>query len=144
MSNLKTLDRCSTSVERTIFLVKNFLKVFWCYLFFKKGNEKFGYKLTKSIYVKGFKAFFAFDFCVTVLNEAHCDKGKEYEYCRVEKQHLVIYFFNKEARDDRGYYLRRHTEGIVKSREFADIASVAHLNDHRKAVYVDSSPSDAN
>ena len=96
-----------------------------------------------SIYVKGFKTFFAFDLCISVSNKAHCNEWEKHEDCGVDKQHSVAYFVDQKSRNDRCNYLRRHTKGIVKTRKFTHVASVAHLNDHREAIYVDRSPSNS-
>ena len=46
----------------------------------------------------------------------------------------------ERACQNRRHDLRRHREGVVVARELADVAALAHFNDHRQRVDVDGRP----
>ena len=80
----------------------------------------------------------------TFKRSRKCLNREEYEYRRVEEEALVAYVLYERACYDRSNDLRRHTEGIVKSREFSNVATVAHFDNHREAVDVDRCPRNSN
>ena len=78
-----------------------------------------------------------------MLHKGHGDKGAEDEDGGIGEESLVADVFQQPARHDGGGDLGGHGEGVVKAREPAHLAALAHFNNHGQGVDIDKRPGHA-
>lgn len=77
---------------------------------------------------------------IAVVDEKHRHKTQRNEQRSIREQDTVVDLSHERTGDDGRNDLRSHGGRVVIACEFADVRSLAHLNDHGKRVDVDRSP----